>query len=440
MKLKTLVLLAMALGCGLIAMVGVQQVLAERQGNVAETVEVLVARTEIDPGAEITETNTIFEPRPKESVPEGAVVNKEQYLKRATTIRLFPGEIVIQKKLGEPGVIGIAAQIPQGMRVVAVPVNMTSALSGLISSGNKVDIVVTYSLQKNGMQYKKTKQVLSNIEVFAVDRVRHSESADASKASSKPENVSFLVTPQQAQTLSYAGQKGTLQLVLRGASDSADIEMTDIDDESFEGLDAEKGVDQVAEEAPKPAPAPEVTAPEPQKDLQAFLNTPPPPPTPAPAPLPPQEPEVVVAPREIWSIEIYDGDTKRVETMELIPEPTNVQDATANGGSWWKRLITDVNTPTKPEAKTHNKKHPQQTRPGQSGTTPTESTPTETSPPETTPVTAPAVLPPTTPSPEARTNPEQPVTESPTPASKDSPAAPTVANPAANNQPVNPAS
>jgi pilus assembly protein CpaB len=416
MKLKTLVLLAMALGCGLIAMVGVQQVLAERQGNEAATVEVLVARSEIDPGAEITETNTIFEVRPQASVPDGAVVNKEQYMKRATTIRLFPGEIVIQKKLGEPGVIGIAAQIPQGMRVVAVPVNLTTSLSGMISAGNKVDIVVTYSLQKNGMQYKKTKQVLSNIEVFAVDRVRHAESGDASKASSKPENVSFLVTPQQAQTLSYAGQKGTLQLVLRGASDIVDVEMAHIDDESFEGLESEKGTEQAAEEPAKPAPAPEVTAPEPQKDLQAFLNAPPPPPAPAPAPLP--EPEVVVAPREIWSIEIYDGETKRVETMELIPEPTKVDEATANGGSWWKRLITDVNTPTKPEAKHKDAKADTRKRP------------------QTTPPTAPAVLPPTTPSPETQPKSDQPVADGPSLTPDELPAVPAEVDPSANNQPV----
>ena len=422
MKLKTLVLLAMALGCGLVAMVGVQQVLAERNGNVAETLEVLVARSEIDPGAEITETNTIFEARPKSSVPEGAVVNQEQYMKRATTIRLFPGEIILQKKLGEPGVIGIASQIPQGMRVVAVPVNLTSALSGLISPGNKVDIVVTYSLQKNGLQYKKTKLVLANIEVFAVDRVRHSESADAAKTSSKPENVSFLVTPQQAQTLSYAGQKGNLQLVLRGSSDSVEAEMTDIDDESFEGMDSEKGVDQPTEEPTKPAvvaaPAPEVEPSEPQKDLQAFLDAPPPPPAPAPAPAPLPEPEPVVAPREIWSIEIFDGETKRVETMELIPEPTKIDEATVQGGgnngSWWKRLITDVKTPTKPEPKQPDNKRPEAKRPEQ----------TRVAQPTTT---APAAPPATN----ADRPTETPPTESPT-----LPATAGGVDPAANNTPA----
>ena len=100
MKLKTMILLAMALGCGLVAMVGVQQVLAERKNAGGNKVAVLVARMEIEAGAELKDTNVVFEDRPIENVPQGAVTNVEQYKERATTVRLFPGELVLQAKLG----------------------------------------------------------------------------------------------------------------------------------------------------------------------------------------------------------------------------------------------------------------------------------------------------------------------------------------------------
>ena len=328
MKLKTMILLAMALGCGLVAMVGVQQVLAERKNTGGNKVAVLVARMEIEAGAELKDTNVVFEDRPIETVPQGAVTNAEQYKDRATTVRLFPGELVLQAKLGEPGVIGVAAQIPKGMRVVAVPVNATSSISGLVAPGNKVDIVLTYSIQKSGVQYKKSKTILTNIEVFSVDKVRHTDSPDASKQSAKPENVSLPITPPQAQTLSFATQKGQLQLTLRSTSDDVAVETTEIDDEAFEGIDTEEGA-KLAEESVDPAPkrvSNTQTSGTDQDKLKAFLNpnVPPPSNTPtevAPAPVP-------ETPKDVWAITIWDGEEKRIEALEIVP-PQKEQPASA---------------------------------------------------------------------------------------------------------------
>lgn len=358
MKLKTMILLAMALGCGLVAMVGVQQVLAERKNKDGNKVAVLVARMEIDAGSELKDTNVVFEERPIETVPQGAVTSVEQYKDRSTTVRLFPGELVLQAKLGEPGVIGVAAQIPKGMRVVAVPVNATSSISGLVSPGNKVDIVLTYSIQKSGVQYKKSKTILTNIEVFSVDKVRHTDSPDASKHSAKPENVSLLVTPQQAQTLSFATQKGQLQLTLRSTSDDVAVETTEIDDEAFEGIDTEEGAklaDESAEPAPKKVSNTQTSGTD-QDKLKAFLNpdVPPPSNTPvavAPAPVPEN-------PKEVWAITIWDGEEKRIEALEIVPpkkeepakeqpvkEPTaqadSVKFGTPDVTGWLKQLISE---------------------------------------------------------------------------------------------------
>lgn len=360
MKLKTMILLAMALGCGLVAMVGVQQVLAERQQKGGNKVAVLVARLEIEAGGELKEENVVFEERPIETLPQGTVTAVEQYQKRATTVRLIPGELILQGKLGEPGVLGVAAQIPKGMRVVAVPVNATSSISGLVSAGNKVDIVLTYAVHKAGVQYKKSKTILTNIEVFSVDKVRHNDSPDASKQSAKPENVSLLVTPQQAQTLSFATQKGQLQLTLRSTTDDVAVETTEIDDEAFEGIDTEEGV-KLAEEMGEPAqkkPANTQTSGTEQDKLKAFLN-PNAPPLSATSPtaiaateLPPEEP------KEVWAITIWDGEEKRIEALEIVQpkqEPAKAEpistEPTANAtpekaaapdlGGWLKRLISE---------------------------------------------------------------------------------------------------
>jgi pilus assembly protein CpaB len=375
MKLKTMVLLAMALGCGLVAMVGVQQVLAERKSSGGNKVSVLVARMEIDAGAELKEENVAFEEREDQTIPQGAVTDPEQYKRRATTVRLFPGELILQAKMGEPGVIGVAAQIPKGMRVVAVPVNATSSISGMVTAGNKVDIVLTYARQKNGVQFKKTKTILTNIEIFSVDKVRHQDSADASKASAKPENVSLLVTPQQAQTLSYATQNGQLQLTLRSTTDDVAVETTEIDDEAFEGIDTDEGVKVSEEDPAEPAPTKvsntQMSGTE-QDRLKAFLN----PNVPAPSesvPMPSMD-TPPAAPKNTWSITIYDGEEKRVETLEIVPEreapdtepakseptasaATPEKSGGADVGSWLRRLISE------PKTKTDKSKTTQQAAP-----------------------------------------------------------------------------
>ena len=343
MKAKSLILLAMALGCGLVAMIGVQQVLSsnQQQGE-TDGVGVLVAKVEIQPGMELTDDVVAFETRSKAAIPEGAITAAEQYAKRATVTRLFPGEIVIQAKLGEPGVIGLAAQIPRGMQVVAVPVNMTSAISGLIQPGNKVDILCTYQLQKGGVVQRKTKRVLQNVEVFTVDRLRHAESGDAAKGA-KPENVSFLVTPQQSNTLANASQRGQIHLALRSTTDNSDVKTDDVDDSTFEGLEADKVVQ--AEKNVEPEPA--VEEPQDQQQLKQFLQATPP--ATSTAVEVPKEPAAQIAKHEMWSIHIYEGDTRRTETLELVTPRTGKDAEETHRSTSPKEQPSRTDSPEHPE-------------------------------------------------------------------------------------------
>ena len=62
MKLKSVLLLAVAMSCGLVAMLGVQQVLSgDKQVNQDDNVtKVLVATAEIVPGHRLDESNVVF--------------------------------------------------------------------------------------------------------------------------------------------------------------------------------------------------------------------------------------------------------------------------------------------------------------------------------------------------------------------------------------------
>ena len=71
MKSKSLMLLAVAAGCGLIAMLGVQQMLSGGKQPVQPKIRILVAKVDIDPGMPLDKTNVGFKEWPKDAMPVG---------------------------------------------------------------------------------------------------------------------------------------------------------------------------------------------------------------------------------------------------------------------------------------------------------------------------------------------------------------------------------
>lgn len=299
MKTKSIVLLAMALGCGLVAMLGVQQILSGEK-QVKDTVLVLIAKQEIGAGIKLDPSQVAFEEWPRENVPAGAVTEIAQYEERALKVRAYPGDVVLLAKLGEKGEYGASTTIAKGLRVVTVPVNMTTVHSGMIRPGDRIDVLCTYTTKRQGQtETSRTKTVLEYIEVFAIDRNREGEGNDATKGA-KAENLSVVVTPEQAHILMLAANKGKLQMALRNSEDKEEAQVSAVDDKIFDDLLSSKGQEK-EEPLPKPAEPPK-KAPEP--DFKQFLNTA----APAPKALEPTE--------EVWAIEIFEGETKRIETIK----------------------------------------------------------------------------------------------------------------------------
>lgn len=331
MKSKSIILLAVAAGCGLVAMLGVQRMLSGNQNN-GEQVAILVARTDIDPGVRLDETNVAFQNLPKEAVPPGAVTSKEEFDDRALKSRAFAGQPIARQQLGEKGIYGSTITIPVGMRVVTVAVNATMTHSGLMKAGDRVDLLVTYKVSKPKVgTVSRTKTFLKYIEVYSMDRtVAGSEKIEKTESIAK--NVSLVVTPEQANLLKLAESKGPLHLALRSKLDDADVAIHDADDSV---LNSTQAIFDEPEEMTEPEPAPAVAevAAEPVKPVEAV-----PPSEPVKArkegpkkpsfgmyladrfasaalraasqPLPPVQ-------KKMWKIEIYSGPDLKVQEVEL---------------------------------------------------------------------------------------------------------------------------
>jgi pilus assembly protein CpaB len=229
MRPKSMALLMLALGCGLVASIGITQVMAKRSnepsGPAADTVPIFVAAKDISLGEPLSAAMVKQEPWPKDKVPTGAVLSIADVEGRRVRQRLFAGEPILENKLLGKGASmqGASAVIPGGYRVVSVLVDSVSG-SGLILPGDRVDVLVYLvgNLQ-HSIAETSTRTVLQDIKVFAVNDVVDMEKDGKDKCISA-KTISLLVTPAQAAKVTLASEMGKIRLVMRGPEDNAHAE------------------------------------------------------------------------------------------------------------------------------------------------------------------------------------------------------------------------
>jgi pilus assembly protein CpaB len=228
MRAKSVALLMLALGCGLVASIGITQVMAKRNteptGPVAETVPVFVALKDIALGETLSAVVLKQEPWPKDRVPLGALSKIEDVEGRRVRQRLFAGEPILENKILGKGASmqGASAVIPNGYRVVSVQVDSVSG-STLILPGDRVDVLVyLVGNAQHGIPETSTRTVLQDIKVFAVNDVVDMDKDKEKSISSK--TISLLATPAQAAKITLACEMGKIRLVMRGPEDNAHAE------------------------------------------------------------------------------------------------------------------------------------------------------------------------------------------------------------------------
>ena len=217
MKAKNMMLFVVAVGCGLVASIGVSQYMerASSSGNgKVETAKIFVAITDVSVGEKLDAQNVKLEEWPKDRVPEGAIIELEQLEDQFTRTRLYAGEPIMSAKLMDSNVRGSEAiTIPKGFRVVSVPVTVASAVSGLLQPGVRVDLLVFFRKSAE-IAETGTRTLLRDINVFGVDGATD-RSVDDDGRTRNLKTVSLLVTPKQAETVMLGKELGTLFISLR---------------------------------------------------------------------------------------------------------------------------------------------------------------------------------------------------------------------------------
>lgn len=304
MRMRSVMLLAIAAGCGLVAMFIFQQAMHRPAQAEVENAMVLVAMTEISPGTKLDDTNTEFREFPIAVLPQHSIQTKEEYSERALKVRAMPGDILTLDKLSRKGQHGASNDIPAGMVAVTIPVDSAQSSAGLLQPGDRVDVMVTYrSLHQQGLG-KDIKTVLEYVEVFATDKTR--EAAVVADGSAK--TITLLVNPEQGKLLNLAAEVGKLHLAMRSKEDS---KARVPDRERFRPEEAEAA--QTASERTEKDTTKDQGGK--QDALAAFLASQQTTATQAKKVAKKPEDREPVAPK--WKMEIFAGDTKQVSEVDF---------------------------------------------------------------------------------------------------------------------------
>ncbi len=178
MRPKSLALLLLAVGCGLVASLGISEMIARRNAEspaaVGDTQSIFVAMTDIGLGDLLTSQVLKLEQWPKDKVPGGAISRMEDVEGRRARTKLFAGEPILENRLLGKGASeqGATALIPKGYRVVPVKVDLVSGGSSLIRARRPRRRDGSLG-QDPGREIPETvtRTILQDIKVFAVDNI-----------------------------------------------------------------------------------------------------------------------------------------------------------------------------------------------------------------------------------------------------------------------------
>ncbi len=222
MSIRTILVILLALICGLSAAWGMSQLgrskFITRQ---PEKASIVVATVTIPRGRTLTEGDLTICKWPKEMIPETALTSLDDVVQRATIIPIIGGEPILEVKLAPKGAgAGMAALIPHGMRAYTIQSSRIGAnVAGFILPGNRVDVLMTLKGRPNdGTGGGSTTTLLQAVEILAVDQ-ELTAPAENKVDLKNLRSVTLLVTPEQASLLDLGQNMGQLSLSLRNPGD-----------------------------------------------------------------------------------------------------------------------------------------------------------------------------------------------------------------------------
>ncbi len=196
-----------------------------------QTVNVLVAAVNVNPGKRLTKKSLVWKEWPAELVgPSFVTEDKAPDALAAFTGQLVrspidAGEPITDRKLHskKPGGI-MSASLGQGMRAYSVSISPETSAGGFILPQDRVDVMLTWKEQKREQNESvltfSSKMILTNVRVLAIDQ--NSKRKDAEKPSNVAvgKTATLELSIPQTEILAQSQLRGEISLILRGMAET----------------------------------------------------------------------------------------------------------------------------------------------------------------------------------------------------------------------------
>jgi len=211
MKQKNLIMLGVAMACGLVAAIAVAKLSAGGDKG-PEMGKVLVAKKDIPLTTKLDEkdldTWIMWADMPKTMIPPDAVTDIEIVKNKEVNRTLKAGNAITITDVG----VTAGITLPDGCKQITVKVTGADAVEGFARPGSKVDVIFVEKLPSGK---SRSAQILRDMLVLAVGKVDQLKEGTG-RAIAQVESISLAVTDKQAHLLTHAEDRGRLKFVLRG--------------------------------------------------------------------------------------------------------------------------------------------------------------------------------------------------------------------------------
>lgn len=177
---------------------------------------IVVASKPLRFGDELNSSALREMPWPDNALPAGAFgkIADLTSSKRVVLMPLDTNEAVLASKITGPGQRAtLSAMLSDGMKAVTIRVNDVEGVAGFVLPGDRVDILLTRTGEKNNAV---NDVVIQDVRVLAVDQLADQKAEKPSVVKA----VTIEVDPTEGQKVALAATVGTLSLLLRKAGDA----------------------------------------------------------------------------------------------------------------------------------------------------------------------------------------------------------------------------
>ena len=220
MKSKSLILLVLSIGFGIVAAIGISQVMNNKVDGATTATPmgtVLVATGPLDLKAVLTEENVKIESWPSSIIPPDAVSDIEEITDMVTMTRMSQGMPIVRGAIQHRNTL-IRPTIPGNMKVFAIRLAADDTFGNLLEPGNKVDVIGVFKQRdsKTNQTTTTSRTFLKALQVYSINNKTRIDTSEKSENQSRTSIVGLIVTEKQSEALVFVQDTGSIKLVLRG--------------------------------------------------------------------------------------------------------------------------------------------------------------------------------------------------------------------------------